>query len=75
MSKFFFNVLLNIFQIRIKFLWSTTYVDLLVLCVAVYFFHGQFASEISFKEARSDAICHLFKKLERLFGSVEILKK
>ena len=49
MSKFFFNVLLNIFQIRIKFLWSTTYVDLLVLCVAVYFFHGQFASEISSK--------------------------
>ena len=49
MSKFFFNVLLNIFQIRIKLLWSTTYVDLLVLCVAVYFFHGQFASEISLK--------------------------
>ena len=49
MSKFFFNVLLNIFQIRIKFLWSTTYVDLLVLCVAFYFFHGQFASEISLK--------------------------
>ena len=49
MSKFFFNVLLNIFQIGIKFLWSTTYVDLLVLCVAVYFFHGQFASEISLK--------------------------
>ena len=27
------------------------------------------------KWARSDAICHLFKKLERLFGSVEIYKK
>ena len=40
MSKFFFNVLLNIFQIQIKFLWSTMYVNLLVLCVAVYFFHG-----------------------------------
>ena len=49
MSTFFFNVLLNIFQIRIKFLWSTMYVDLLVLCVAVYFFRGQFASEISLK--------------------------
>ena len=40
MSKFFFNVLLNIFQIQIKFLWSTMYVNLLVLCVAVYFFRG-----------------------------------
>ena len=49
MSTFFFNVLLNIFQIRIKFLWSTMYVDLLVLCVAVYFFRGQFACEISLK--------------------------
>ena len=31
MSKFFFNVLLNIFQFQIKFLWSTMYVNLLVL--------------------------------------------
>ena len=36
MSNVFFNVLLNIFQIQIKFLWSTMYVNLLVLCVAVY---------------------------------------
>ena len=49
MSKFFFNVLLYVFQIRIKFLWSTMYVYLLVLCVAVYFFRGQFTSEISLK--------------------------
>ena len=36
MSNVFVNVLLNIFQIQIKFLWSTMYVNLLVLCVAVY---------------------------------------
>ena len=48
------------------------YVDLFVLCVAVYFFRGQWNI---LKGARSDAICHPFKKLERLFGSVEILKK
>ena len=45
-SKFFFNVLLNIFQIQIKFVWSTMYVNLLGLCVAIYFFRGQFTSVI-----------------------------
>ena len=72
MSTFLFNVLLYIFQIRIKFLWSTMYVDLLVLCVAVYFFRGQFASEISLK-GLDPTLFAIF--LKRLFGSVEILKK
>ena len=42
----FYNIPLNIFQIQIKFLCSTICVNQLVLCVAFYFFRGQFTSVI-----------------------------
>lgn len=43
---FFTILLLNIFQIQIKFLCSTICVNQLVLCVAFYFFRGQFTGVI-----------------------------
>ena len=54
MSKFFFNVLLNVFQIQISLINHVRYSAWIVLYVAVYFFRGQFTSVV-LKGARSDA--------------------